>query len=155
MMVEHWSENQAKKVESGDWRHGHFVVRRPTDMWQVFARLESELTQFTYPAKDLFAVKLVLAEAIVNAVRHGNKSDPRKRVDVSYVVTADEVVVEVLDEGSGFDPSFPTETHVEQEEPWAAKGGLFLMQALSTWVRFNAHGNGVTICRRRSSQRFS
>src|SRR2546421_534161 len=36
---------------------------------------------------DLFAIKLALEEALVNAVKHGNKLDPNKVVRLQYHIT--------------------------------------------------------------------
>jgi serine/threonine-protein kinase RsbW len=35
---------------------------------------------------DIFAVHLALEEALLNAVKHGNKMDPTKKVVMEYMV---------------------------------------------------------------------
>jgi serine/threonine-protein kinase RsbW len=119
-------------------------------MWRVFGRLEAEMIALGYPDKDVFAVKLVLGEAIVNAVKHGHRGDEKKRVQVRYQVTRDEVLAEVLDEGAGFDPSLVPDPRLEENLDRPGGRGLFLMQVYMSWVRFNERGNGVTFCRQRS-----
>jgi serine/threonine-protein kinase RsbW len=112
--------------------------------------MEAEMTALGYQDKDVFAVKLVLGEAIVNAVRHGNRGDEKKRVQVTYQVTRNEVIVEVLDEGAGFNPALVPDPRLEENLDRPGGRGLFLMQVYMSWVRFNERGNGVTFCRQRS-----
>lgn len=49
-------------------------------------------------------VGLAVREAVANAIKHGNRQDPRKQVEVDWGVEGSELVVHVRDEGEGFDP---------------------------------------------------
>lgn len=51
-------------------------------------------------AVTLFAA---FQEAMDNAVRHGNRHNPKKHVDVSFLVDSSKIVLTVEDEGEGFD----------------------------------------------------
>jgi serine/threonine-protein kinase RsbW len=103
-----------------------------------------------YPEKDVFGARLALEEAVVNAVRHGNRCDPSKWVTVRYAVGPERVLAEVHDEGSGFDPErVPDPTALENREQPGGRG-LLLMRAYATSVHYNAAGNCVTLCKRRS-----
>ncbi len=104
-----------------------------------------------YSARDLFAVRLALDEALANAIKHGHGGDPRKRVDVRYQVGAAEVRVEVLDQGPGFDPVQAPDPRTPENRGRPSGRGLFLIRAYMTWVRHNRRGNGVTLCRLRSA----
>src|SRR5690348_6660449 len=63
------------------------------------------MARLGYPDEDIFAVRLALDEALVNAVKHGNRSDPNKQVRVRYRITAERVLMVVADDGPGFDPA--------------------------------------------------
>ncbi len=52
-------------------------------------------------------LKLAVTEACSNSVRHGYGSEGEGVVDISYELHPDRLVVEVEDEGPGFDPSRP------------------------------------------------
>src|SRR4051794_24385545 len=52
-----------------------------------------------YGSRDRFDVRLILEEAVVNAVKHGNRNDPSKIVRVRFHVTPEQVLLEVEDEG--------------------------------------------------------
>src|SRR5690606_13744424 len=57
---------------------------------------------------QLHWVSVAVRESVVNAIKHGNKSDESKRVSVEFspvpAHSADELVIRVCDEGEGFDP---------------------------------------------------
>jgi anti-sigma regulatory factor (Ser/Thr protein kinase) len=50
-----------------------------------------------------FAILILLREAFANAVRHGNRHDRRKMVSCRITLTDEHVVIEVADQGMGFD----------------------------------------------------
>jgi serine/threonine-protein kinase RsbW len=54
--------------------------------------------------EDQFWCRLVLDEALVNAVKHGNGYDPHKMVTAACFVEADRWRVFIADEGRGFQP---------------------------------------------------
>lgn len=99
---------------------------------------------FTRP--DLLGMRIAVEEAIANAIRHGHRDNPSKTVQVSYQVRPDGVVVEVRDEGPGFNPSAVPEP--ESDGLGSQPGrGLQLMRRHTNWLRFNSRGNCVTLCR--------
>ena len=76
-------------------------------------------------------VPVALTEALSNAILRGNRDDPAKHVHVRATVDRERLVVEVADEGTGFDldgctvdPTTPD--NVEREDG----RGLFLMRQL-------------------------
>jgi serine/threonine-protein kinase RsbW len=125
-------------------------VHTPAGLRPLCDRLEDRMRVLGYPCKDIFAVLLALEEAAVNAFRHGNRSDPNKSIHVRSLVTAVGVLVEVEDEGPGFDPDQVPDPLAEENLDRPDGRGLFLMRAYMTWVRFNREGNRVTLARQRS-----
>jgi serine/threonine-protein kinase RsbW len=116
----------------------------------VLATVAADMTALNYGRKDIFAVKLGLEEAISNALKHGNRRDPGKRVRIRYRVTADRVVAEVADEGAGFDPAAVADPLAAETNERPGGRGLFLMRSYMTWVAFNGRGNVVALCRTRT-----
>ena len=49
-------------------------------------------------------LKLALTEAVSNSVRHAYGTPGEGQVDIRYELRADRIVVEVVDDGDGFDP---------------------------------------------------
>ena len=104
----------------------------------------------SYPDADLFAVRVGLQEAILNAVAHGNRNDPTRLVRVSYHVDAGRVVITVEDEGEGFDPGRLPDPLAQENLERLHGRGLLLMRSFLTSVRHNERGNRVTLCKERS-----
>lgn len=94
---------------------------------------------------DIFGVHLALEEALVNAIRHGNRSDASKRVHVHCKISAERVWIEIRDEGPGFDPrSIPDPTEEENLENPSGRG-IMLMRTFMSRVEYNDKGNCVVM----------
>lgn len=94
---------------------------------------------------DLFAIKLSLEEALVNAVKHGNKLDPAKHVRVHYRVCSQRMDVTIEDEGPGFNPAELADPTADENLERCCGRGILLMRAYMTSVVFNPQGNKVTL----------
>jgi serine/threonine-protein kinase RsbW len=128
-------------------------VHLPSELGEIFARLENWMRILGYARRDLIAVQLALYEAATNAFHHGNRSDPSKDVRISFLVTPDEVLVSVQDQGWGFDPDLVPDPLDEQILDRPGGLGLLLLRACTTWLSFDPPGNRVTFGRRRSDFR--
>ncbi|MEM8739143.1 MAG: ATP-binding protein [Planctomycetota bacterium] len=102
-----------------------------------------------FPESCLFAVRLALDEALTNAVRHGNQSDPEKNVTVDFSVDDEQLTVHIEDEGPGFDPHDVPDPTAEENLNRPHGRGVMLMKAYMTDVRYNAAGNRVTLTKLR------
>ncbi|MDF3053032.1 MAG: putative anti sigma factor [Geminicoccaceae bacterium] len=97
-----------------------------------------------------FRLRVVLSEALSNAIVRGNCEDRTKWVEVRAELVPDAIRVYVTDEGSGFDPSTIPEP-VQPERLDEARGrGLFLIRKLVDAVQFNPQGNSICMILRRS-----
>lgn len=92
-------------------------------------------------------VPVALTEALSNAILRGNGEDPAKRVHVRASVTARQLVMEVKDEGQGFDIDRCTRDPTRPENVEREDGrGLFLMRSLMDSVeRYDEQGNVVRL----------
>lgn len=104
------------------------------------------LRTFQFSEKVIFGIKLAMEEALVNAVRHGNRMDDTKLVRIRFTVNAEHCLIEIEDQGPGFRPEeVPDPTAPENLERPSGRG-LFLMRAYMTECDFLPPGN---ICRMR------
>ena len=103
-----------------------------------------------FSEKDQFAVRLSLEEAMVNAVKHGNGEDPRKKVLLSFQVTPDVCTVRIEDEGPGFRPEGIPDPLAPENLERPGGRGVFLMRHYMTSVHFNERGNCVTLGKKKS-----
>ena len=108
--------------------------------------------EFAFTARQCaLNVPVALTEALSNAILRGNGEDRHKQVRVRARVDERELVMEVTDEGKGFDfdtcmadPTAPENLSREDGR------GLFLMRRLMDRVeRFNDQGNVVRLTLRR------
>jgi serine/threonine-protein kinase RsbW len=124
-------------------------IRSTDDLPTVVGPVADAMAQFGYPGTDIFAVRLALEEALLNAIKHGNKNDPSRQVRVRSVVTAERVEVEVKDEGQGFDPSAVPNPCTAEGQQRASGRGIHLMRGCLSSVRYNERGNAVTLTKLR------
>ena len=120
---------------------GHRVLE------ELLARLEGE----AWSSRDMFGLRLALEEAVVNAIKHGNRLDRTKQVHVLCKSTREGVWIKVADQGPGFNPeSVPDCTdpaHID-----APNGrGIMLMRNYMSRVEYNDVGNVVVMEKRRDS----
>jgi serine/threonine-protein kinase RsbW len=104
-----------------------------------------------YADAEIFGVRLALEEALVNAVKHGNRNDSTKCVWASWHVGAQRVFVEIEDEGEGFDPRAVPDPCAPENLERSCGRGLLLMRTYMSRVRYNRRGNRVTMIKRRAS----
>ena len=85
-------------------------------------------------------------EAINNAIIHGNKNDPDKQVRILVaVVDDDHVILEVEDEGNGFDYETVLKRSGVIDREAESGRGIFLMQKMADEVEFFNGGRGVRL----------
>jgi len=85
---------------------------------------------------DIFNIKLSLEEALVNAIKHGNKLHPNLSVEVNIEIQDDRLMIEVVDQGEGFDfKSIPDPTNEENLKKLSGRG-IFLIRKLMDKVDF-------------------
>ncbi len=95
------------------------------------------------------AIAIALQEALANAVLHGCKSDPNKKVECC--VACDEsrgMLIVIRDPGDGFDPaSIPSP--VVGENVFSTHGrGIFIINELMDDVRFERGGTEIRMLKR-------
>ena len=79
-------------------------------------------------------------EAVNNAISHGNKLDPKKKVDIKFQIENNKLTVITQDQGSGFDyENVPDPTSPENIENINGRG-IFLMKHLSDGLTFKDDG---------------
>jgi len=114
---------------------------------RVVALIMRQCEELSFPRqKCSLNVPVALAEALSNAILRGNKEDPRKHVRLRAAVDTRSLILEVADEGRGFDLDRCTRDPTAPENMMREDGrGLFLMRALMDRVeRFN---DGLNVVR--------
>ena len=107
-------------------------------------RRECELKAFG-KRQIMLNVPVALTEALSNAILRGNGDDPAKRVHVHAEVDNERLIIEIADQGAGFDFDAkviePTDGDIDREDG----RGLFLMRKLMDRVERVAIPNGNAV----------
>lgn len=137
--------------ENRTWQCEHVIPSNLTVARRLLDELLARLEELQWSCRDIFGVHLAVDEALVNAVRHGNKCDADKRLRFFWQLTPRKVRVEIIDEGQGFDPNcLPDPTALERLICPDGRG-VWLMKAFMTRVEFYGCGNHVILEKERSN----
>lgn len=92
-------------------------------------------------------ISMAIREAVINAIRHGNKEDRSKCVDIHYLINHDSLSVRVSDRGEGFDPT-TAPNPLDPENILKPSGrGIFYMKAFMDEVEYSPRPGGGTVVR--------
>lgn len=97
--------------------------------------------------QHLFAnISTVLNEAVCNAIYHGNKLNTEKKVTIWVNEIGGNILSFVVsDEGKGFDYSKLQQPTLKQNIQKLTGRGVFIMQHLAQYCKFNIIGNAVEL----------
>jgi serine/threonine-protein kinase RsbW len=154
--------HKTKRARSGECRmeRDKLALRFYDAIPSTLAALEDVVERLVTLACDLKCdrrhlerVELALREALANAIIHGNRQDPEKKVVVRCFCQPDRGMLLVIeDEGAGFDPSkVPNPTQAECLLETHGRG-LFLMHRMMNTVRISRRGTRVTMLKRLQSK---
>lgn len=112
---------------------GRFVIQsRPNNVEVVEEILQTLEQELCLSDECLFNIRLALSEAITNAIRHGNDSNPNKKVVIDVEKLHNRLYCCVADEGDGFDISAWSDPRlVSNREKEGGRGVLFLKEITS------------------------
>jgi serine/threonine-protein kinase RsbW len=127
-------------------------LRIPSDVQQIegiVAQVVQRCEEHRFDARQLsLNVPVALTEALSNAILRGNKDDLGAQVTVRADVSDQRLVLEVEDEGGGFDLEACTEDPTTAENIMREDGrGLFLMQRLMDRVERYNNGRRKNVVR--------
>lgn len=133
------------------WELEHSIASEPLEACELIRQVVGRLESDCWGEDSLFAVHMALEEAVMNAIKHGNKRDVSKQVHVSVRCSGDQLSMKVRDEGEGFVPCDvpdPTED-CNLDKPCGR--GVLLIREFMDEVSYNECGNEVCMLKRRSS----
>ena len=120
----------------------------PSSQSQLF-KVEKLLTRISKKAnlteEKADNIAIVVTELVNNAIIHGNKNNPEKKVIVKVAYYTDRVEISVKDEGIGFDPT-RLKDPTDPANIWRENGrGIFLVKNLTDRVEFYPTSCGMEI----------
>jgi len=103
---------------------------------------------------DLADLRLAIAEALSNAVVHGNRENPEKTVCICAGCDGHSrlLIAAVTDQGDGFDPAVLPDPTAAENICSSNGRGVFLMRRLVDEVEFSLGGRQVVLRKRIATQ---
>lgn len=97
-------------------------------------------------SEDTFANMMTsLSEATINAIVHGNKLDPNKKVIVNAEIDGRRSIWTITDEGEGFDYNNLADPTAPENIENLTGRGVFIIKHLADQCIFNSKGNEVEL----------
>ena len=94
-----------------------------------------------FAADDVADIESALGEALANAAEHGHR--PGSRFSVDALISAGRLVIEIRDDGRGFDISRVDPTAGRSDSPRGF--GIFIMRALMDSIEFVDRGRCIRL----------
>jgi serine/threonine-protein kinase RsbW len=96
---------------------------------------------------EILNLGLAVREATINAIKHGNGLDPKKRVRVTFTFDDDGLEVAIRDRGKGFDPNSVADPTLPENLFQPSGRGVLLMKAFVDRVEVHGQdGKGAEVC---------
>lgn len=115
-------------------------VEEAADRADKFAREQG------YGDEVIFAVDLAIRESVANAVKHGNKFDDAKDVEIKFADSKNGFEITVRDFGSGFSiEDIPDPTDPENLLKSDGRGILFIKSFMDEVEWSNPDGGGLMV----------
>ena len=92
-------------------------------------------------------MSVAVRESVVNAMKHGNRGNEKKRVRVSFVIHPRALEVSVWDEGPGFDPRRIPDPVADENLLKTDGRGIFFMRSFMDEVEYLFPPEGGTLVR--------
>lgn len=101
--------------------------------------------ELQYDSSTIDDLSISITEMFNNAVEHGNKNDPNKKITLSFTRTDSHLIISIRDEGSGFAPE-KIKDPLAPENLLAENGrGIYLVRNLMDNLEFNITGQGTEV----------
>jgi serine/threonine-protein kinase RsbW len=125
----------------------HFEVVMSADIRSiapVLAWVMRLVGELGYPAEKDFEIELALQEALANAVMHGCKADPTKKIKCHVSADKDRgILIVVRDPGPGFDMA-AIQSPTERQNLYSEHGrGIYLINQLMDEVKYERNGSEI------------
>jgi len=112
-------------------------------------KVMSQLAALGYDEDYCFAIRLAFEEALINAMKHGNRMDPNRHVHLAYRILPDRVEIRVADEGPGFDPVGVPDPTSDENLSRPCGRGIMLMRSYMDEVSYSPKGSEVQMVKYR------
>src|ERR1700677_284477 len=133
---------------NGDSSFRFTIASRDSESRDVQNKILNDVTRRGFESDAFFAIKLALEEAMRNAIKHGNRFDPHKKVRIEAIITPRQAEIVIEDEGPGFTrDKVPDPTLPENLEKCGGRG-IHLIEAYMNKVEWSEDGRRIRMIKR-------
>lgn len=126
--------------------HKHIVISSgDSSIISAEHKLKSILDKLDLAGSQEHNLLVAASEAVNNAVVHGNKNDPRKKVLLDVDYDDHNITLEVQDEGGGFNPKDLPDPLLPENLLKPNGRGIHIMKSLMDSVSFDFTSKGTKI----------
>ena len=137
-----------RHARGGDGTDNAVKMTIPSDFAasrDVQKRILDAVADCGFSSHSTFAIKLALEEALINAIKHGNKLDPNKQVHITWSVTPEQAEIVIEDEGPGFVREVVPDPTLEENLEKCSGRGILLMEAYMNSVEYSHGGRRLRL----------
>jgi serine/threonine-protein kinase RsbW len=133
---------------NGDSPFSIVITSNDSASRDVQNKILNDVSRHGFSSDAVFAIKLALEEAMRNAIKHGNRFDPQKKVRIEATVTPGQAEIVIEDEGPGFTRTeVPDPTLPENLEKCGGRG-IHLIEAYMNEVEWSRGGRRIRMIKR-------
>jgi serine/threonine-protein kinase RsbW len=81
-----------------------------------------------FDAEEQHRIGMAVREGLINAYQYGNRQQQSKKIFLNFELAPDRLIVEVLDQGAGFDPRQIPDPLAEENLLKTSGRGIFLIR---------------------------
>jgi len=122
----------------------------PAECPKLITELVALLQREGWTKDEVFAIRMAVEEAFMNAVKHGNREAPDKTVDVKLEIYDDRFSGRIVDQGEGFCPDDVPDPRDDENVDCCSGRGVLLIKTFVDEVRYNQCGNAVEMTKFRN-----
>jgi serine/threonine-protein kinase RsbW len=119
---------------------------------EVQKRIIAGIEKLGFDQESTFAIKLALEEALINAIKHGNKRDRKKKIHIEVRVTPKRAEIMIEDEGPGFRRADVPDPTAEENLCKCTGRGILLMENFMDQVQWSHGGRRVKMVKKNEAK---
>ncbi|RME16804.1 MAG: ATP-binding protein [Bacteroidetes bacterium] len=128
-----------------DILHHYTLPSIPESIAEVEKIIQEICDHYEIPEDTYGNILIAVTEAVNNAIYHGNKTDPNKKVSIQFSHNNKNYTFTISDEGNGFDyQNLPDPTLPENISKIGGRG-IFIIHQLADQVKFKDNGKTIEI----------
>lgn len=136
-------KSHASRVAFGDVQLS--IGSRFENIELVQALVDDSLQRLEFDDDSRYWIGIALREAVANAIKHGNKQDENKTVEIEVKIVESEFMVRIEDHGEGFDPAVVGDPLEPANLLKPCGRGIFYMKKFMDGIEYEFGNEGGTV----------